>query len=347
MSLQNRATLKGYFTTGATPTQGQFADLIDSLLSLAASDVGLSAIGSLGSASKIIVVDAGDHNMYYTTVADILAYLNAHDTTDNLTEGSANLYFTNARGRAAVSAGTGLNYNSTTGVFTLNATTSNVAEGSNLYYTDARARAAVSAGTGLSYNSTTGVYSLNTSTTNVSEGTNLYYTDARARAAISAGTGLSYSSSTGAMSLNTSTSNVTEGSNLYYTDARARAAISKSGNQLSYNNSTGVIGMNKAEQTVTDAATVTFDVSAGYNGKVTLGGNRTLAFSNTAAGEYYTLKVIQDGTGSRTLTLPGTCKVIGGGAGAVTLTTTAGAIDILCFYFDGTNYFVTVGLNYN
>jgi len=36
--------------------------------------------------------------------------------TDDLSEGSSNLYFTNARARAAVSAGTGISYNSSTGV---------------------------------------------------------------------------------------------------------------------------------------------------------------------------------------------------------------------------------------
>ena len=42
-------------------------------------------------------------------------------TSDNITEGSTNLIFTNARGRAALSvaAGGDLAYNSTSGVFTL------------------------------------------------------------------------------------------------------------------------------------------------------------------------------------------------------------------------------------
>jgi hypothetical protein len=55
--------------------------------------------------------------------------------------------YTDALARAAVSAGTGISYNSTTGVITNSIT----------QYTDALARAAVSAGTGISYNSTTGV----------------------------------------------------------------------------------------------------------------------------------------------------------------------------------------------
>jgi hypothetical protein len=43
------------------------------------------------------------------------------DNTDEITEGSTNLYFTNARARGAVSAGTGISYNSTTGVISTSA----------------------------------------------------------------------------------------------------------------------------------------------------------------------------------------------------------------------------------
>jgi hypothetical protein len=100
-------------------------------------------------------------------------------------------------------------------------------------------------------------------------------------------------------------------------------------------------------QTLTDGATITYNANNGSNAVVTLGGNRTLAFSNVVAGTYYTLRVIQDGTGSRTLAMPSGSKVIGGGAGVVTLSTTAAAVDLLTFYYDGTNYWVTYGTNYN
>lgn len=59
-------------------------------------------------------------------------------TTTDVTEGT-NQYFTNARARTALSAGTGISYNSSTGVFTLNANTDQVGEGSsNLYFTNNR-----------------------------------------------------------------------------------------------------------------------------------------------------------------------------------------------------------------
>ncbi len=47
MSQQNRTTLKHYFRTGSRPTQGHFADLIDSCLNLSDSDL-FEAGGSLG-----------------------------------------------------------------------------------------------------------------------------------------------------------------------------------------------------------------------------------------------------------------------------------------------------------
>ena len=153
-------------------------------------------------------------------------------TTSDVAEGS-NLYFTNARARAALSATGSLSYNSTTGVFSFTQGNSDtVAEGStNLYFTNARARSALSAGTGISYNSTTGEIS----------STITQYTDAAARSAISSTTGSAdYNSSTGVITIPSTTSHITEGSNLYYTDARVRAAIS-AGTGISYNSTTGAI----------------------------------------------------------------------------------------------------------
>jgi hypothetical protein len=103
----------------------------------------------------------------------------------------------------------------------------------------------------------------------------------------------------------------------------------------------------KAVQALADGATITWNIASGYNATVTLAGNRTLAINNATAGCYGTLKIVQDATGSRTITLPAGSKVISGGTGAVTLTTTASAIDILTFFYDGTNFFWTVGKNFN
>lgn len=81
-------------------------------------------------------------------------------TSAHITE-SGNLFYTDARARAAVSAGTGISYNATTGVITSSIT----------QYTDALARAALSftAGSG-AYNSTTGVFTIPTNTTHLTNG---------------------------------------------------------------------------------------------------------------------------------------------------------------------------------
>jgi len=116
--------------------------------------------------------------------------------------------------------------------------------------------------------------------------------------------------------------------------------------QLQVNGNVTATQYSATVQTLTDGATITFNANNGSNAVVTLGGNRTLAFSNTRTGAYYTLRVIQDGTGSRTLAMPGTVKVIGGGAGVITLSTAANSVDIISFYFDGTNYWASYGQNY-
>ena len=105
----------------------------------------------------------------------------ATKTTDNLTEGASNLYFTNARARAAISEGSAqLSYNSGTGVLTFTqGDTDTVAEGStNLYFTNARADARADARIAAA------------DTDALSEGsTNLYFTNARADARVNLQTG--------------------------------------------------------------------------------------------------------------------------------------------------------------
>ena len=100
--------------------------------------------------------------------------------TDAVAEG-ANLYFTNARARSAISAsGTGLGYDASTGVMSFTGVssvagrtgavtlaTTDVAEGSNQYFTTARARSAISASGSLAYNAATGVISFTDAVTSV------------------------------------------------------------------------------------------------------------------------------------------------------------------------------------
>jgi hypothetical protein len=85
--------------------------------------------------------------------------------------------------------------------------------------------------------------------------------------------------------------------------------------------------------TGTDGATVTFNIATHAKWKVTLGGNRTLAVSNAGTASSFTLKLIQDGTGSRTVTWWSGIDWSGGVA--PTLTTTAGRYDVFTFLTDG------------
>ena len=86
--------------------------------------------------------------------------------------------------------------------------------------------------------------------------------------------------------------------------------------------------LNYTESTLTDGSTVSWDVSTEDVAKVTLGGNRTLAApSNGTTGQFISLLVIQDGTGSRTVAL-GTDYETAAAAG-LTLTSTASATDLV------------------
>ncbi|MBN4663807.1 hypothetical protein H4F36_23510 [Escherichia coli] len=83
------------------------------------------------------------------------------------------------------------------------------------------------------------------------------------------------------------------------------------------------------------------------NAKLTLTTNTTLSISGIANGMTGVLKLTQDGSGGRTITLPASSKVVNGGAGAITLTTAAGGIDVITFTHDGSDYLWTYGKNFN
>ena len=88
--------------------------------------------------------------------------------------------------------------------------------------------------------------------------------------------------------------------------------------------------------TATDGATVTFDLAKGGIQRVTLGGNRVLALSNVSVGQCFVIDLIQDGTGSRTVTWFDTIKWQDGGT-APTLSTGAGKIDSFGFICTSVN----------
>jgi len=103
--------------------------------------------------------------------------------------------------------------------------------------------------------------------------------------------------------------------------------------------------LNYSESTLTDQATVTWDASTEDVCKVTLAGNRTLAApSNGTTGQFISILVIQDGTGSRTLTWNAVYEFAADTA--PTLTTTASKGDVFVFRYNGSKW-LEIGRNQN
>ena len=144
----------------------------------------IDGAASANTASKLVLRDGSGNFSAGTITANLtgnvsgsagtVTSISGHDTND-LSEGSTNLYFTNARADARITAAlidednmvsnsaTRLPSQQSVKAYVDGQTTSDLAEGTNLYYTDARADARIAAA----------------STSDLSEGTNLYFTDAR------------------------------------------------------------------------------------------------------------------------------------------------------------------------
>jgi len=87
---------------------------------------------------------------------------------------------------------------------------------------------------------------------------------------------------------------------------------------------------------LTDGATITPDFSLNNHYEVTLGGNRTLANpTNVVAGQSGVIRVVQDGTGSRTLAYGSNFKFSNGAAPV--LTTTINAVDLLVYFVESSS----------
>jgi len=269
--------------TAADFTEIEGADVTDAEIraSLSAS-AGIDFNASTGE----FTADQGEIRGFFAAGTG-LAYDNANGTfsldtdTDGISEGTTNLYFTNARAQGAISVeGAGLSYSG--GAITLTADTDDIAEGANLYFTDARARGALSvatvsspdiqllskdangvmsvplsgvftqlsAGQGLSWDGG-GEFSLDANTDDIAQlagATNKFYADSLVDAHLSGGTAIDYSA--GVISFNGDTDDVAEGTNLYFTDARARSAIAAdpaAGNMLTYSSSTGEMLVAKSD----------------------------------------------------------------------------------------------------
>lgn len=101
--LQNESVIGGTVDIPVTPVAGT--------LTVSLSDT-VVAPGTYGSATRLAQFTVDQKGR--VTFADDLAL-----NSDNVTEGGTNLFFTNARARAALSGSTGISYNNTTGAIAL------------------------------------------------------------------------------------------------------------------------------------------------------------------------------------------------------------------------------------
>ena len=101
--------------------------------------------------------------------------------------------------------------------------------------------------------------------------------------------------------------------------------------------------LNYSETTLTDGSSITWNAETQDVAKVTLGGNRTIgAASSATTGQFISLLIIQDGTGSRTLTWNAAYEFASDTA--PTLTTTANLGDVFVFRYNGSKW-LEVGRN--
>lgn len=114
--------------------------------------------------------------------------------------------------------------------------------------------------------------------------------------------------------------------------------------EIRSNTANQVVGTDEAWDSVTtvaltDAATIAVDFSAGINFTVTLGDNRTLGQpSNQKVGQSGFIRIVQDGTGSRTLAYHADWKFAGGTD--PTLSTAASTTDVLFYTVVASNFIV-------
>jgi len=120
--------------------------------------------------------------------------------------------------------------------------------------------------------------------------------------------------------------------------------VNTTNNAIAYNDGTNWGYLSAASQTVSGAGgTVNIPFPSGNVVNITLTANTTFTYSGHVVGTYI-LKLTQGGTGSYTVTWPGT--LLWSGGTAPTLTTTVGKTDIITIFHDGTSFYGTYSLNY-
>ena len=107
----------------------------------------------------------------------------------------------------------------------------------------------------------------------------------------------------------------------------------------------------KAFHTLTEfgpALRYQWDYNLGYNAQITMTSDRVMDEpTNVEDGDYGTLVITQDATGGWTLGLPASFKVVNGGGGAITLSTAPNSVDSISWVKKGSDFLVTLGLNFS
>ena len=183
--------------------------------------------------NALITASTGITKVYDDTANTYTLSVTQSDiNTDNVTEGSSNLFTTAARSRTHFTYGTGiaLSGSGELSVTQSQINTDNVTEGStNLFTTAARTRTHFTYGTGieLSAGGALSVTQGDINTDNIVEGSSkLFFTNTRADARVAAATGANLDLS------NKSTSDLSEGTNQYYTEARVQDKLDNAFEQL-------------------------------------------------------------------------------------------------------------------
>lgn len=139
------------------------ASFVNSLSNLSTSDLAEgSRLYYTDDRVKDVLTNATTTNITIEEIGGVL-HINAENgvddsTTDDLTEGFTNKYYTDGRARQALSEGTGINYDASSGTISADLadfTTDNLNEGSNKYFSTARVDNHLFGGDGINYSSGT------------------------------------------------------------------------------------------------------------------------------------------------------------------------------------------------
>ena len=311
---------------GGKVASAQLPSYVDDVEEYAAV-VNFPATGETGK----IYVATGLNKTYRWTGSVYVEIAASPGSTDVVTEGSTNLYFTNTRARGALSASTGISYNSSTG-----AISSTITQG----ITDLVNDTTPQLGGSLDVNGQ--------SIVSVSNG-HIQITPA----------------GTGEIRLTPSTGKIVLGATNYPTTTPTSGQVltaSDGSGQLTWSTpssfaaaSPGEIGattpaaasfttltFKEPREVIYDIGTSGGNIAPNSNNgsvqKITLNSALTInGFTSAVAGQSLTL-IINGGTAYTTIT--STMKFAGG---IKTLTGTAGCIDILTVYYDGTTYYASLG----